>query len=183
MTIQNLTANVKSLDMIEKINEIIDNGTSGNINSSYFIVTGEIAGSDNGDFKGVGQASVRLYSFGLAQVHYSYNITTNKNPSPSYFNYGLSTAKLTALNNNIPAINPQNGGNLIFVGTDGKLLINITGYGGSHTESHGTNSNYWIPSRACYESSNTRYLIGAWPTNAMAVNYLVQGTCWGTFTV
>lgn len=135
-------------------------------------LSGVIANSTN-TFQGYGQATIVLYSSGLAQIDYEYIVTT-AGTNDSLFNWGLNRDLFQALNSNIPIITPSTGGHC-YIYTDGGVLwssemVNIT-------ESA---SNFWCISQIDDTSNNT---ISKYSESTLSLDYRVSGTAYGTFTV
>lgn len=137
-------------------------------------LSGLIANSSN-TFKGHGQATIVLYSSGLAQIDYEYSVTT-AGTNDSLFAWGLNRDLFQALNSNIPIITPSTGGHCYIYTDDGVLWSSEMGYAGI-TES---SSNFWCVSRVYNTSNNT---LGKYPESMLSLNYRVSGTAYGTFTI
>lgn len=154
----------------EEVNNLISNKLK-EYPKQYW-VSGLIANSNN-TFKGYGQATIVLYSSGLAQIDYEYIVTT-VGTNDSLFNWGLNRDLFQLLNSNIPIITPSTGGHCYIYTNSGVLwsseMVNIT-------ESV---DNFWCISQVSDTLNNT---LDKYPESTLSLDYKVSGTAYGTFTV
>lgn len=119
---------------------------------------------------GYGTATIILFANGLAQIDYSYKITSIS--SISTFLHGLNRDYLTSTCG--VTITPMSGGVVSYYTSDGVIDASLQGYGGTHQN----NYHFWTPSRI-YELPNA---VGGWSTTDLRANIILTGTCYGTYS-
>lgn len=145
-----------------------------------FRVSGRILNAASDTTTGYGTALITCHK-GIAKIEFGVKITTAGSVSDK-FDWGLNRDLLINLNSNIPTISPRQGGNCIFIKPDGTIDVG-TGTGGSmgYAGSLNINGQFWCPGRIYNQNNNSS--VGSWPSNNLAVDTILVGTCYGIYTI
>lgn len=141
--------------------------------SSIQYADGIVLSSATDPVRGAGRVLVSLYPNGKAKIDFAIKISTSGS-SVSVFVWGIDPNLLHSLNNNIPVITPGQG-TCQYYTTSGSISTSKQGYGGAVIPT----GNYWSFGRV-YQTDGA---VGGWPANQFAVDQMIYGTAWGTYSV
>lgn len=139
---------------------------------TVYAARGQILNSNSDPVAGVGEAQVYLYPNGTAVIKFFVKITTSGS-STTNFTWGINRDLLSALNSDIPTITPS-GGACTYYTTTGNISTTKQGYAGRASVS----GQFWLPGRVHTTSGS----VGGWPPSEFAVDQMIEGLLYGTYT-
>lgn len=134
-----------------------------------YSVNGLIIDGKNDTIVGYGHADI-LVQDKMAEVSFSAKITETGTTSQNW-RYGLNP-NLICSSSGAPQITPLEGGTLLFLDSEGKLLFDRFGYGGTTQIIDG----FWTPARVYTTSGG----VGAWESTLIPIGTTIIGVCYGT---
>lgn len=137
---------------------------------------GRIINGASDVIEGHGNATVILYPNGLAEIHYSAQITKDGTATSSVFDWGINRDLLQNCNSEIPQITPMRGGYAIYHSNSDGTALNSSANGMAGV--HAPVGQFWQFGRL-YETPTS---VGGWPTTMFKTGARIHGVCYGTYT-
>lgn len=163
--------NTDSKTIFGAINELKEN--SGGKPAQTFNYIGQIIGGDGIDVEGYGTAQITLKD-GIAQIVFSCKI--ERLVEKSGITWGVIRDYFTsAIGGKV--ITPAIGGTMQYFNSNGSLKTAQIEYGGIGNAS----ANRWAIGRI-YKNAQGQYVRGSWSNTSFAVNDVITGTLYGTYS-